>query len=363
VVVQERQLRRSAFRALAGVHLEALAAVQLRRPKMSANEGFVARVLEVTDGAGNSVTLKPLWWRRGAADLGRLLNACVSRQNVTVDQRTRDWLRKCVARSSASAPRWTTQAPAPDAATTLVPAAAEPSKSTFWVRRNPDGTPKKLQLQLLLPMIGFVAVGFPVMLGVSRVGTNALVSVRCDDDRAAWTEVADVPEAFGNIAGLQLPLARTLDFGTTPTLYSLDARGLTNKHNTAAVRADAKKLVDGWTLRWRRGAEVIDLQAEDFGSHANAVRFQQDYAEDHCGEGDKAFAVPAIKGAVGFRCPCDGEVVNDRISFVRGQMRFQAIVWGVPRGASHDRAVTVATRVAEIVDGGVMVFPAAGATA
>jgi hypothetical protein len=189
------------------------------------------------------------------------------------------------------------------------------------------------------------------MLFVQRAGSSALVSARCDRGAHLWNHPPDYPTATfgtGNVRDF-IPLSPLLD--GEPVSYSLAPDGLANKHNTAAVRRDAQDLVRGFVLRYGEGHSAgVDLQFEDFGTHANATRFQFDYAEDHCREGDTAFAVPAVPGAVGFRCPCEGDIVDDRVSFVRGTTRMQVIVWGLDAREGHEWATEVAALVVSGID-------------
>lgn len=322
------------------VALDRLASVEVRRAKFLKQEGWFRTLAVVTDRDGNKITFKPVFWRHSASDVLAVVQVCARAQGLTLDERTRGALVKASERRSASMPAWAyrTKPAAPDEVVTV----ASP-KPSFWTKRNADGSDKKFQPQRLLALAGAAVVFVPTMLFVGRVGTHTVRSLKCADSRAAWTEAPEVRTTTRTDADVIQYLRTTPhSWESPPWLSNLIPSSIAGRGNTSAVQHDAQALVSGWSLRWQNGNAYDDVQVENFRSHAAAMRFHRDYAEDHCHMGDATFSVAGVPGAYGFRCPCTGEVVDDKVAFVRGNLRVQAIAWGVPTRDSHERAVVLA---------------------
>jgi hypothetical protein len=323
-------------RARQVVSLERLERVEIRRAKFWKNEGWLRTVVAISDRDGSAISFKPLLWRRGAADVIAIVQVCARAQNLELDARTRDALSGASQRRSGSIPLWayrTSPASPGDTPEVLSP------RPTFWTRRNADGSDKKFQPQRLIFMAGAMAVVLPVTFVGGRAGTNVVRSMRCSSDRHLWStapEIATTPRSDADIVERLRQTPRS--WANPPFLTNLIPSSIASAGNTEAVQRDAQALAGGWVLTWGDRYVADEVQVEDFGTHSAAMQFQRDYAEDHCHKGDTAFAVPSVPGAVGFRCPCTGDIVDDKISFVRGSLRIQAIAWGVRSGEDHQRA-------------------------
>lgn len=348
IVVADGTLTRQLVKAhQRGTRLDALTGVRLRRPRFSRREGVPGtHVLQIDDRLGRSTMLKPVYWRHGAGELLAVLAACVRAQGIDVDERTAQALAGATERFRDIVPAWAYR-PSP---TTLddEPAAA-PRDSTFWTRRNPDGTPRKAQPQRLVPLLLMFAVTLPLALVSGRVGTKAIRSVKCGNQSGMWSASADVVTSNEALVPMLFRIQRATYEGAAPKLYRLGANDLSNSKNTAAVQRDTSTLVQGVVAVWANGAqERAELQVETFPTHAAALAFQRDYGDDHCHGGDLAFHTPDVAGGVGFRTQCYRcSHVTDRVSFVRGTTRVQSIVWRVRLRDSHDAAM----RLARIADG------------
>jgi hypothetical protein len=322
------------------VSLERLASVEISRAKFLKQQGWVRTIASFSDRDGNAVSFKPLLWRRGAADVRAIVQACARRQDVELDEKTRDRLAHAAANRSVTIPVWALRK-RPEASGDAV--AGPVAKSSFWTRRAGDGSEKKFQPQRLLVMLGAAAVFFPAMIVVRDVGTSAVRSLKCSDSRELWTQATEftsTTQTYGKVVDFlrRTPYSRE----SPPFVSELRPLDIANNGNSSALQRDAQSLIGALMLRWENGPSFDDVQIEDFGTHAAAMQFQRDYAEDHCHKGDTAFAVPSVPGAYGFRCKCTGAVVDDRVAFVRGNLRVQAITWGIAAGASHERASSLA---------------------
>jgi hypothetical protein len=347
IVVQGADARRRVWRREMTVGLDRLATVEVRRAKFFRQEGWVRTMLSVTDADGGSFTLKPFLWQRGAADFVRLLRLCAQVQGIAPDDKTREYLARRSERSHLTVPAWTRRerVVTQDAPVALPMA----TTSNFWTRFNDDGSEKKFQPQRLVLLVGMGAVVLPIMFVSGRVGTDAVRSARCAADRDLWSEAADVPAATVDANALVERIRRQAPVPGVPFVYSLDRHGISSPGNTKAVQRDARRLVQGFTLRWGRGNDTVDVQVEDFGTHPAALAFHRAYAEDHCHSGDDTFWTPGIPGGLGIRCNCDS-VVDDRVSFVRGAIRVQVYAWGLRANDGHDKALSVAAKVLKAFD-------------
>jgi hypothetical protein len=333
IVVADGLFRRPIFRRGRDVRLDALASVHTLRHR-----------LVIADAFGGVTFMRTRYWRNDAAPLLAVLAACTRAQGIAVDETLRRTLDDALGRCRGVVPAWAYRPAAPGAA------APPPPASTFWTRRDPDGTPRTSQPQRLIPLLLVVAVTVPLAIVLGTTGTHAVRSVRCGHDRVLWGARADVAATDNGIVPLLATVDRVTDAGTTPTMYRLRPSNLANSHNTPAVRADAAVLVDGFVTVWATGSnEHAEVQFERFPTHAAALAFQRDYAEDHCRGGDVAFRTPGIAGGVGFRTGCVRNCSNlfDRVAFVRGTIRVQAIVEHLRLRDSHDAAM----RLARIADG------------
>ena len=335
--------RRGLSRRLSGVELEHLAAIEVRRARFFKHEGWVRTVAVVTDQSGRSVSFKPLLWSGGASELLAGLATLARAQGLELDQATAERL----ARASASTPNvastWSSPVVSYEAA----------RGSSFWIRVDETGKPSRVQWRLLLAVVAMIVVAFPAALTVGGKGTQAVRSLRCSNDRHLWSHpdvapAASVPDPDVLGEGLS---ARAVHPGTIYG-YPLAPRNVANEHNTTAVQRDAERLVPGSQLvQWTDGGQLrAEVYIELFDSPDAAIAFQRDYAEDHCHLGDRAFATTEIPGGVGFRCQCSGSVVDDRVSFVRGSTRIQAIEWVVPERAGHEAAIDLARQVLQVME-------------
>ena len=344
VVVAGGALWRRSFRRYAGIDLGALDAVELRRARYLKQEGLVRTMLHVQDRSGRTLALKPALWSGGARPLLAGLGSLARQQGVVLDQRTSEAVDRAQA-DLQSTPAWVANVGLrPDGpATEPLPA------SSFWLRRDEHGRPKKGQPQWLVILPIILGLVFGGALYGSRVATDRLRSARCDRSRHLWEGTqsgSPSPVSLDAMADRLVGASASLG---QPQRYRLDPSDLANEHNTEAVQRDALRLREGLVIEWVVGQTVeAHVYLERFDSAASAVQFHRDYAEDHC-RADRAFAAPAVPGSVGFRCSCEGDVVNDRVSFVRGDLRVQAIVWTVPRGSDHERAEALAAQAMRVL--------------
>jgi hypothetical protein len=344
IVVADRIMWRRSFNRYRPVSLDALRSVELTRARYLKQQGVLpVSMLRLSDRYGRRGSLKPVLWTGGARRLLAVVEGCVRAQGITVDATTARRLARASTEWSAEVPAWAYHPARPDDRPLAPAPATTPKPSTFWIRRNPDGTTKKAQPQLLIPMVGLMVVMLPVMVVAGRAGTNAIRSARCNSARPLWTDAPDFPGGDPPISSVAQRLIPDVLSGQTGRLYTLQPTNIVNSHNTAAVQRDAATMTDGFDVEWGAGsATIADVQIELFPSHAAAVAFQRDYDEDHCHVGDKVFSTPEIPGGVGLRCSCTGSTVSDRIAFVRGRTRVQAIAWSVPARQGHGRAITLA---------------------
>jgi hypothetical protein len=344
LVVADGSLWRRSFFGYQAVTLGDLAQLELRRPRYLKREGVVGPLVEVSDRRGRTLLFKPRYWQQGARPLLAGLRAAAATGGATIDEASEARLAQRLKYDEGIPPAWAATVASASALEVEVPASSAPAKSTFWVRRDELGRPRKAQPQLLLPMIGLLAVTVPAMMVVSRVGTHQLRSVRCSRDRHLWSNLPAAPEPRASTAALAEGVVTSRATAVAPTIFRIRSTDLWNSHNTDAVRADAGRLLDGYVIQWTDGGQVqAEVFIERFASATDAMQFHRDYAEDHCHAGDRAFAVHEIVGAVGFRCPCKSDTVDDRVSFVRGPIRLQAIVWDVRTRDGHDAAISLAT--------------------
>lgn len=335
VVVAGGALWRRSFRRYNGVDLASLQSVELTRASYLKNEGLVRKVLRVRDRAGRMVTLKPALWSNGARPLLAGLGAVARQQGLILDQRTSEAIDQAASRAPIGFD-WTATVGLRGPLETEAPA-------------SPAGKPRPL---LVVGSLGAAALLLAISFAASSATNRWLRAERCERDRHLWTP-APVP-APAPSPNLEVIASQVADAGLSegrPELFLLDPSSLANEHNTVAVRRGAQRLSQGVLVQWLAGQELqSEVYIEQFDSPASANQFHQAYGEDHC-RNDKAFAVPQLDGAVGFRCRCDGDVVDDRVSFVRGDVRVQSIVWTVPRGDNHQRAVTLAEHALRALGG------------
>jgi hypothetical protein len=345
IVVVDRVMWRRRFRAYRPVSLDRLAFVRYSRARYLKQEGPIPTgLLRLADRYGRTTTVKPALWRGGGKQLVVIVAACVRSQTLSVDDETaRRLAPPGPFDPAASAPAWAYALAPP----TEVPAtAAAPRPSTFWTRRNPDGTQKRTQFQRLIPMIGAMIVIIPVTIVADRVGTDAIRTAHCAADRPLWTNAPDFAGEPIPAADLAPAVTMLTEAGVTGQLYRLEPSDIANSHNSTAVRRDAATMNDGLEVDWSKQNNLIDAaQIERFSSHAAALQFQRDYAEDHCHEGDRTFQPSGIPGGVGFRCSCTGTTVDDRIAWVRGDTRIQVIASAVPSRQGHGQATDLAQAV------------------
>jgi hypothetical protein len=333
IVIVDGVVRRPVLGRGRPVRLDALASVHRARH----------RVL-VADRFGGVTFLRPRYWEQNAAPLLAVLAACVRAQGIVVDEPLRQSLDDALARCRDVVPAWAYRSPAPDGAP------PPPPMSTFWTRRNTDGTVQQRQVQRLIPLLLLFALSVPFMIVVGTTGTKAVRSVKCDHDRTLWGTAADVVATDSGIVPVIARVDAVTESGAKPLLYRLGPGNLANSHNTAAVQRDAASLVDGVVAVWSSGnRENAELQLERFPSHAAALAFQRDYAENHCRDGDVAFRTRGVPGAVGFRTGCVRYCSNlfDRVAFVRGTIRVQVVVEHLRPRDGHDAAM----RLARVADG------------
>jgi hypothetical protein len=342
VVVADRAFWRRRFRSDSAVSLDALARVEYRRARWLQREG-VGRIVKLEDWYGRRGGLKPQWWNHGG-DFIAILAECVHHQGVDVDAKTaakldgarRDGDRPVPAWAYRSTGRLTGQGS---------PLASPPPPVVGWAppMKRPSPSFNPMAIAAMLAVLALAGVGSVV---AARTGSSALRSVRCNNARHLWAgnvggsaaSNAVVPPAAEVIVNLR----DALFDGGTGTQYTLRPIDIADTGNTAAVRRDAQRLVNGYDLQWVQDHDIVaDVQIEQFSAPTDALMFHRDYSEDHC-RYDNAFAPAGIAGGVGFRCGCTGATRTDRVAFVRGGLRVQAIAWGVPRTSNHDAATNLA---------------------
>lgn len=346
--LRDGTLRRPILHGRGGVQLDELAAVSAVRARFWRREGAPVTVVRIIDRAGRMVSFKPLYWRRRAGPLLAVVAACVRAQGVSVDDRTQSLLDASLAAHRDVVPAWAYRPPKSDG-TRVDGAPPAVLASTFWTRRNPDGTPKKAQLQRLVPLVAALALLLPFTFVTTTAGTKAVRSLRCGHDKAMWGAAAEVVASDDGVVPFVFRVNQVVYAGTKPVMYRLSPQNLANSHNTPAVQRDAATLVDGFVAVWSSGnEEKAEVQVEHFPTHAAALAFQRDYGDDHCHGGDVSFHTAQIAGGVGFRSQCYRcSQVTDRVSFVRGTTRVQSIVWRVRSRDGHGDAI----RLAAIADG------------
>jgi hypothetical protein len=346
IVVSDGTLWRRAVKRYRPLSLDRLASVEFSRNRYNKNEGLLPTgVLRLADCYGRRMRLKPSLWIGGAKHLVAVVDACARSQGIALDERTDQRLSRSSGRIAHQVPAWAYGCTSPRGGVQPDPTVTtRPAASTFWTRRNADGKPKRFQAQRLIPMIAATALMLPGYVALARVGTHAVRSARCSSARRLWTNAPDFPSDGVPPSQVAATLAATPLFGRSGVVYRLRPADLANSHNTPAVRHDATRLFYALDVQWVGGRTVAaDVQVQEFPTHADALAFQGDYGEDHCHEGDRAFATPSVAGGVGLRCTCTSTTVNDRVAFVRGRTRVQAIVWAIPANQGHERALQLAS--------------------
>jgi len=352
IVIIDGVLWRRSLKRYRGVSLGRLSGVRIIRPRLSKKQGLSPfPLLIVADRSGRVVRLKPVWWARGGRDLLAIVAACVQSQNLAVDTATSTRLAKAGQSATPTLPGWIYGSPlawedpmsamgasTPAAVTSL----AVPQRRLVWTRRSPDGRPMKLQPQRLILLLGLCAVTLPVMIAGGRLGTDVVRSLHCSSSQSLWDSLAPTaPGASPSDAASQLASAKR--FGSSGEIYNLTSADIANQYNTSAVRQAATSLNSGRDVQWASGNDALaDVQLEAFSNSESALRFQRDYAEDHCGGGDLVFSTPGIAGGVGF-CQCGVAPDVDRVTFVRGNIRVEAIVWTVPAKQGHTSVLQLAS--------------------
>ena len=343
LIVAQGVLWRRRFIGYTGVELGALAEVKVLRANPLKQEGIYRTMLEVRDRAGHVVAFKPALWTHGARPLIAGLATIAQHQALDLDEVTHTKLDRAASKE-AMTPPWAFNAASWPVVASEPPA---PQRSTFWIRRDDLGQPKKAQPQLILPVVAILAASVPVLVFVGRTGTQRVRDMRCRNDRHLWA--ADTPAATSLATPLDIA-NRIRSAGSNhgvAALYRLQPSNLANAHNTPSVRRDAQALRDGYLVEWSDGsAPTASVYVERFDTASSAARFHRDYAEDHCHVGDIAFATPSINGGMGFRCSCTDERVFERVAFVRGAVRVQAIAWNIPAKEGHDRSIALAALAA-----------------
>lgn len=340
--VVDGQLTRRLLVGERRVRLNSLAGVQIRRGRYLKNEGVLpTNLVALVDQAGQRTTFKPVLWQKSAGPILATLSVCCRAQKLATDERTTGVLARANRSWAHEIPGWAygtrtaSYAPPPP-----LPRRAAVLVDRFLIRRDDSGRAKKLQWRMLLIPVVMLAVGLPPVWLASHLGTAAIRSARCGSASTLWTKAPDFPTETVPAQAVTYQAAALISGMGRPTLYGITSAGIANQYNTSAVQRDARQLVEGQDLRWQDGSKVLaDLQVEEFSNHQAALAFQSDYAEDHCAEGDHVFATPSVPGGIGIRCQCTGTTVEDRIAFVRGSLRIQAIDWVVPSSQGH-QAVT-----------------------
>lgn len=347
IVVSGGVLWRRRFGSPAGVDLRELQVIRIGRARFFRREGFIRTILRVEDRHGRAVSMKPVLWAGGSSVLLAGLAGAARAQGVTLDDRTRKAVERASARAGDAPMAWAYRlGPASAAAGGADPEREPPApaRSTLWTRRDEHGVARKVQLQRLVPMLLVAVLMIPATIVVGNAGTRKVRSLRCRNDRRLWiAPVADPPVA-GGAGQIAVGLVWSHAWPGHGVPYVLRPDDLANRHNTATVQRDAERLTDGGLAQWSDGGRVrAEVFIERFSTPVDAVTFHRDYAEDHCHGGDVAFAVPQIPGAVGFRCGCvHRDVVNDRVSYVRGAVRVQALVYGLRSRDGHGAAIALA---------------------
>jgi hypothetical protein len=347
IVVADRSLiKRTALGRRRVVSLSDLAMVLVIRARPLKNGGLTpTSVLLVSDLYGRSALLSPRVWRRGALDLLAIIDACVHSQGLQVDEPTRALLTNASAASAGMLPGWTSMPPSrPPGEPGVHNVPYLPPPSSFWTRRRPDGRPLKFQAQRLVVVVAMLAVTIPLSLVTGRLGTDWVRSARCSAAQSLWTAAPDFPIGSATPGQISAQLQPVTMAGLSATTYQLTDGDIANKYNIPAVRRDAATIQQALDVVWAKGNDVLaDIQIEQFPSHPDALAFQRDYGEDHCHEGDLVFSTPAIPGGMGLRCSCTGSTVQDRVSFIRGETRIQAIAWSLRRTQGHAVSLRLAT--------------------
>lgn len=343
--VADGALWRRAVVRESGVDLADLAGIEVRRSRLSRSEGAFRTIVVVSDRGGRQITFKPLTWRGGGRGLLAGLAELARRQSLTLDERTIAALGRAVARNGGT-PTWAYTIGSrrrPDADAAL-------KKSSFWIRRDEYGRPRRAQAQLLVPILAAGAVGLVAAFGLARAGTSIVRTMRCDADRSAWT----APEASSvgtmDLRTLAAALAAPGTFPGRAKLFRLDSAGIANRYNSAAVQRDAERLARGYDMEWESGGQVRgQLSVEDFATAEDAVRFQHDWGEDHCHKGDEAFPTNKVPGGVGFRYLSSTELADERVAFVRGTLRLQATTYDVPARLHHSAVLQLADNALHVL--------------
>ena len=350
IAVGNGQLNRRMLFGRRLVALDSLGVVQIARSRYLRRQGILpTRLAVVADRSGQAVSLKPALWQRGAGPLLATLAVCCRAQGLTIDESTEKLLGRARDAWSNEVPGWAYRPGGePRLPVPLPPRRMAVLFDRFLTARDEYGHPKKYQWRRLIAILGVLGLVVPTMLFVSRAGTSAIRAARCGSASSLWANAPDFPADANDTTSMStVTAAAAAEIGWLgrPTLYNLAPDDLFNQYNTSAVHRDATTLAAGQDLRWQKGGTILaDLQIERFPTHQAALAFQIDYAKDHCAEGDHLFATPGVLGGIGVRCQCTGTTVDDRISFVRGVMRLQAIYWVVPAGQGHQEA----TRMAEV---------------
>lgn len=307
------------------VSLDALESVRVRRARYLEREGTPARMVELRDRYGRTLSWKPCYWSR-SRELEAAVLAYVRAHQLWMDDPTSRYLSRV---DGADLPAVTVvRALAPG----LPPPPAPPAVPMRWSARRLG-----LMVAAALAFVGLAA-------GSAVAGPGLLGRARCAIERERWTTDVDVGGAGLDPAAVTEGLAVSLagEMGTGSLLQGAPAF---TPGSPAELRDAAGAFVSGQAVAWGGRGEAMTgfVEVDRYDSEESALRYVAAWGEWRC-RSDTTFGVEGVPGAVGLRI-CDGARNRDHVLFVRGESVVHVMAV-VDRSAGPDRARWLAERAA-----------------
>ncbi len=324
LVVAGRTLRRVTLFGGRAVSLDALATVRTERANFLKRQGHGEITVVVVDRFGRAMVFKPRSWSKGARPVLALLDVCVAAQRIPVDEKTA--ARLAAARAGhGDIPAWayrgaSTSRDAPRTSPGL-PEIARSRPLAFVVKAT--STPARRLVFTFAVLVGALVVGAGVV-GLTVVGNDLAAShfdqERCAPNRHRWTTDADVERSILD------PVAEA-DRVKGSNFYDMEAPNVTTLTADDLLYGDSSDFVTGQHVTWGDPDNPgTSIRIEQFTSHQAALDYNRRWGDWHCRQPETSFVLPLVPGSAAFRYEA-GTADEDKVSFVRGDVRVEVITW------------------------------------
>jgi hypothetical protein len=343
LVVAGRALRRVTLFGGRAVSLDALAAVRTQRANVLKRQGHGEMSVVVVDRFGRSTVFKPRSWSKGARPVLALLDVCVAAQRIPVDEKTA--ARLAAAREGyGDIPAWAhRREPTPGDVPRMSSGSSEvarPPLVALVVKAT--STPARRIVSLLVVLASSLAVAAGVV-GLTVAGNDLAEShfdqEHCAPNRHRWTTDADIERSILD------PLTEA-DRMKGSNLYGTEAPNVATLTADDLLYGDSSDFVAGQYLTWGDPDNPgTSIRLEQFTSHQAALDYNRRWGDWHCRQPETSFVLPLVPGSAAFRYEAK-TADEDKVSFVRGDVRVEIITWT----GTDDEAHTTLDGVAQYVD-------------